>query len=239
MKKFFPLILILFFSFGCSKNYSGEASIFITDKAISISAMPGPNSEKAIAEIKEKGPGIEASLKEENQATRKISDFINGEVGKFGLKSDFNAFAMGYIVDECVKIMKKNSVPNAMIDGEGRIFCLGKKKAEQWRVGIRDPLRPNAPIGFLKVSDLAVSTKIIPISEAKNNVVGVTVTAKNCALADGLSAVFFNIPIEESLKIADKINGVGCLIITLHNNKYQFHQSERIKERLFLRDIMI
>lgn len=239
MKKFFPLILLIFFFLGCSKQYSGEANIFIADRAVSISAMPGLNSEKAIAGIKERGRDIEASLKEQNQALKKITDFINGEIGKFGLKADFDAVVMGYIVDECIKIMKKNSVPNAMIDGEGRIFCLGKKKAEPWRIGIRDPLRPEAPIGFLKVSDLAVSTKIIPIKEAKNNVVGVTVTAKNCALADGLSAVFFKIPAEESLKIADKINGVGCLIITLHGNKLHFHQSERVKERLFLRDIMI
>ncbi|MFQ5571999.1 MAG: FAD:protein FMN transferase, partial [Rhodothermales bacterium] len=76
-----------------------------------------------------------------------------------GIGIDFGGIAKGYAVDESMQILKAAGVKAALIEAGGDLFALGRPDpAKRWRIGIRDPLRPDALFALLDVENEAVAT---------------------------------------------------------------------------------
>lgn len=167
---------------------------------------------------------------------------------KNGMKLDFNGIIAGYAADEAVKILKEKGAKNAIIDLGGEIYCLGKNRGRDWRVGVRDPFNKNNLVKTLSLSDKAVSTsggyekfkeiggKTYPHIldprtgyPPKNNVVSVTVVADDCVTADALSTAFFVMDARESIEVIKKCEGAACLIIKNNNGALEYHMSSNMK----------
>ncbi len=131
-------------------------------------------------------------------------------IKKKGLKLDFSGIAKGFMVDKAVMRLKKEGIKNVLINAGGDIYCLGKNKDSFWEVGIRDPASKEGIIEVLSLFNEAVATSgsyeqffiyngkryshiINPKTgfPVTNDVLSVTVIAKNCTIADSLATAFF------------------------------------------------
>ncbi|HXL01693.1 MAG TPA: FAD:protein FMN transferase [Candidatus Atribacteria bacterium] len=66
---------------------------------------------------------------------------------------DLGGIAKGYLIDEIVSLLRKEKVPQALINAGGEIFVLGKET----KVGIRHP-RQEKLLGYVVIKNEAVST---------------------------------------------------------------------------------
>ena len=66
-----------------------------------------------------------------------------------GMRLDLGGIAKLYILDAGLKVLQKNGVAHAMLNGGGDVVVMGTTQGHPWRVGIRDPLlhqeRPALP----------------------------------------------------------------------------------------------
>lgn len=76
-----------------------------------------------------------------------------------GLQIDLGGIAKGYAVD-CVRdSLMRMGVTDALIDLSGNIAQLGSPPGrEHWRLGLRDPAKPDATLGTLTLTRSAVAT---------------------------------------------------------------------------------
>ncbi len=80
-------------------------------------------------------------------------------VTKEGVQVDLSGFAKGFAVDEAARILRDNGFFDFLIDAGGDIYASGHNaKKKQWRIGIRDPRRPQRLIEIVEVSNKSVTT---------------------------------------------------------------------------------
>jgi thiamine biosynthesis lipoprotein len=60
-------------------------------------------------------------------------------LAKKGMSITLGGIAKGYAVDKCVKLLHDQGFTNFMIQAGGDMYIAGKKGADPWVVGIRDP----------------------------------------------------------------------------------------------------
>lgn len=144
-----------------------------------------------------------------------------------GTKIDLGGIAVGYAVDRAISVLKANGVKNAIVDAGGDIYCLGKRPdGKKWQIGIRDPFRKNRVVKTLEIEDAAVSTSgnyekrghiIDPATSrpVENNLVGVTMVAKDCITADALATAVFVLGKDEGEKLARGLNGVSIAYVSI------------------------
>ncbi|HOQ67083.1 MAG TPA: FAD:protein FMN transferase [Candidatus Atribacteria bacterium] len=107
------------------------------------SEQPSLPEEKEIKKIVEEINNSELHLNRENKEV-----LIEGE-GQI----DLGGMAKGYLIDEVVSLLRKEKVPQALINAGGEIFALGKET----KVGVRHP-REETLLGYIIIKDEAVST---------------------------------------------------------------------------------
>ena len=79
---------------------------------------------------------------------------------KKGMSITLGGIAKGYAVDKCVALLQREGFVNFMVQAGGDMYVAGKKGADPWMVGIRDPRGPEgsmfalAPIDRPLVLDL-------------------------------------------------------------------------------------
>jgi FAD:protein FMN transferase len=66
---------------------------------------------------------------------KKLTVFLK----KKGMSITLGGIAKGYAVDKCVKLLYDQGFTNFMVQAGGDMFVAGKKGADPWVVGIRDP----------------------------------------------------------------------------------------------------
>jgi len=130
-------------------------------------------------------------------------------IAKEGLKIDLGGIADGYMVDKAAAKLKAAGIKDALIDAGGDILCMGTNRGRLWDVGIKNPGVAGAVISQERLEDEAITTaggseqffevngkKYCHIIDPKtgfpvdNNVISVTVIAKNCSTADGFDTPF-------------------------------------------------
>jgi thiamine biosynthesis lipoprotein len=130
-------------------------------------------------------------------------------ITKEGLKIDLGGIADGYMVDKAVAKLKAAGINDALVDAGGDIYCMGTNHGRPWDVGIKNPGVVDAIISQEPLQDAAITTaggseqffelngkKYSHIINPKtgfpveNNVISVTVIAKNCSTADGFDTPF-------------------------------------------------
>lgn len=78
---------------------------------------------------------------------------------KKGMSITLGGIAKGYAVDKCVELLHKEGFTNFMVQAGGDMYVAGKKGAEPWVVGIRDPRGPHdAMFAIAPVEDHSFST---------------------------------------------------------------------------------
>ncbi len=76
-----------------------------------------------------------------------------------GMSITLGGIAKGYAVDKCVKLLHDQGFVNFMVQAGGDMYVAGKKGADPWIVGIRDPRGPHdAMFATSPVEDHSFST---------------------------------------------------------------------------------
>jgi FAD:protein FMN transferase len=163
-----------------------------------------------------------------------------------GVSLNLNAIAKGYIVDLAGQVaLDVAGVQDVLINIGGDLRHMGKQKIP---IGIADP-RSSAhnlpPIAQIQIGDQAVASSghqqrgfwvgqqwYSHLLDPRTGYpvparVSASVLADNSSTADVLATVFSILPPLESLKIADQLPRVGCLLIT-HPHDSRETPSEKI-----------
>ena len=79
---------------------------------------------------------------------------------KPAMRVNVSGIAKGYIVDQAVQTLRKAGIAVALVDAGGDMYALGSPPGrDSWRIGVRDPSRPNSILGKpLLLRDRAVAT---------------------------------------------------------------------------------
>jgi thiamine biosynthesis lipoprotein len=76
-----------------------------------------------------------------------------------GMAITLGGIAKGYAVDVCVKLLEKQGFVNFMVQAGGDMYVSGKKGADPWVVGIRDPRGPHdSMFAVMPIEDHSFST---------------------------------------------------------------------------------
>ncbi len=145
---------------------------------------------------------------------------------------DLGATGKGYALDKARAILEETQVDGALVTVGGSILVYGEKSnGESWRVGVRDPLKPNdtsAMMGYIEFpagTATCVSTsggyEKFKTYEGKDyhhildsktgypsesGLISVTVVCENGLYSDGLSTACFVLGYEDSLPLLEKYN---------------------------------
>lgn len=154
-------------------------------------------------------------------------------LGKKGMKIDLGAVAKGYATEKALQVLKKHGIHKALIDAGGNIRMLGRNRHDApWRIGIKDPEKSAAIVATLQLEDTSAVTSgdyyrffesggkryhhiLDPRTgyPADRNM-SATVVTKDAGLADVLSTVFFVLPAEVALQMAEEMTGVELFLVT-------------------------
>lgn len=139
-----------------------------------------------------------------------------------GLMLDGNAIAQGQSVDVICKFLESKGIYNYLVDIGGELKVKGKKYDNLWVIGVDEPIEGNMTAGEnvqvkLYVTDIAVATSgnyrkfyvedgikyshsINPKTgfPAKQNILSVTIFAKNAITADALATSCMIMGLEKS-----------------------------------------
>ncbi len=151
---------------------------------------------------------------------------------------DLGGIAKGYVVDRVAKVLESAGVRSYLVQCGGEIAVLGRSpRGEPWSVGVRDPFRPDRPVGFLagpdrmsvstsgpteqplRVGDRLVHHILDPRTgrPAPLSVVAVTVVVREAhpstARADALSTALAVLGPERGLEVLSRLPGTDALFL--------------------------
>jgi thiamine biosynthesis lipoprotein len=149
---------------------------------------------------------------------------------------DLASIAKGYGVDEIAALLRSLGFVNYLVEIGGEIFAAGYRiNNTRWRIGINRP-RADAAFdevykvvdlynqafatsgdyrNFFEIDGIRYSHVIDPRSgyPVANGVVGVSIVAENCTMADGLATAVMVMGGQKGLELVDRLDGVECLIV--------------------------
>lgn len=145
-------------------------------------------------------------------------------LGGEGCRMSLDGVAKGYIVDRTGAALRQAGIRNAMINAGGDILALGTgPKNRPWKVGIRDPFKPETSLRTIHLQDKAVATSgsyevfydpahdyhhlLNPgTGRSADQLVSATVTADSAAWADAMATAAFIRP--DVFKTAENLDGM-------------------------------
>ncbi|MBL7130538.1 MAG: FAD:protein FMN transferase [Candidatus Omnitrophica bacterium] len=149
-----------------------------------------------------------------------------------GMKIDLGGIAKGYAIDVAVKELKRKGIDSAIINAGGDIYCLGSKFGNPWKLGLQHPRKKDKILTTLELKDLAIATSgdyeqymeiggkryshiINPKTgyPVENDIVSVTVVAKDAVTADAVATCIFLLGKEKGMKVFENYEGVERIII--------------------------
>lgn len=162
-----------------------------------------------------------------------------------GMYLEYNAIAKGTLVDYIARLLDKKGVENYIIEVGGEVITKGKdiEDDEPWLVGINDPKHDTTgstkPLIAIQLQDKAMAGsgnyrkfKIDEITGAEyvhtvnpltgqaqaTQVIGATVIANTCTLADGYATAFMAMPLEKSKELLKNIPEIEVIIMYIDEN---------------------
>jgi thiamine biosynthesis lipoprotein len=148
-----------------------------------------------------------------------------------GVRIDLGGIAKGYAVDNCIAILKKRGITNAIVTAGGDSRLLGDRRGRPWNVGIRDPRQRGEVAAVLPLADTAISTSgdyerffeedgvrhhhIINPKTGKSatGVRSVTIIGPDGVTTEGLTKSVFVKGPKEGMRLIDSLKGVDAIII--------------------------
>jgi len=149
---------------------------------------------------------------------------------------DLGSIAKGFGVDAVAKVLREAGFDRFIVEIGGEVYTAGLRRDNRpWKVGINRPQKDAALDSVYKtvaLSDKALATSgdyrqffeqdgrryshlIDPLTgyPLDNRVVGVSVVADNCTLADGLATAVMVMGVAKGLALIDRLEGVEGLIV--------------------------
>ncbi len=173
-----------------------------------------------------------------------------------GIKLDFNAVAQGYSVDLVGRFLESKGIMNYLVDIGGEVLARGYKPGgDSWRVGIEKPSeeassgreiameitltdRAVATSGnyrkYYEVDGVRYSHTIDPQTghPVRHSLLGVSVVAGSCALADAYATAFMVMGEEKARAFLDRTPNAGleaCFITSGTGSEYRISMTEGLK----------
>lgn len=152
---------------------------------------------------------------------------------------DFSAIAKGYAIDEVGHFLEKHGVTNYLVDIGGEARGNGvRPTGGGWRLAIQDPGRArNTPLAVATLRNLSMATsgnyesfrlvngkKIGHTMNPKtgfselNNLLGATVFAKDCSIADSYATAFMAMGMEKAFNLAEKLPEIEAYLVYFDEN---------------------
>ena len=149
---------------------------------------------------------------------------------------DLNSIAKGFAVDQVSRLIAASGFENYLVEIGGEVYAAGlRKDGKKWRIGINKPQKDaaiNAVYKVVSLSNKAFATSgdyrnffeidgvryshiIDPRSgyPVSNGIVGVSIIANNCTLADGLATAIMVMGVERGLPLVNRLDDVEGLIV--------------------------
>lgn len=156
-----------------------------------------------------------------------------------GMALDLGGIAKGYAVEQAVEIMQEAGIKSAMVQAGGNIYTIGyKADGSAWRVGIRNPKKTDAIIGFINIHDLAIDTsgdyeRFITINSVNyghildpftgippEGVISCSIITERPILADALATAIFVMGVDKGLDMLEELPVTEGIIIDLEGVIY-------------------
>lgn len=153
-----------------------------------------------------------------------------------GVRIDLGGIAKGYAVDNCIALLKKRGITNAIVTAGGDSRLLGDRRGRPWNVGIRDPRHSDDVVVVLPLADVAISTSgdyeryfeedgvrhhhiINPkTGKSASGVRSVTVIGPDGITTEGLTKSVFVRGPEEGMRLVESLPNVDAIIIDATGN---------------------
>jgi len=164
-----------------------------------------------------------------------------------GVKINLGSLAKGFIVDEVVEYLKQQEVISGFVNAGGDMRIFGREKP--FKIGIQHPRsESNEIIDVINVGNKSVVTSgdyeryflkdgkryhhiLDPLTGYPSQyAISVTVIAETALIADAYSTALFLLEPEQSLKLAQEIDGLEAIIYYIIEDKIQKLETLGIKE---------
>ena len=173
---------------------------------------------------------------------------------------DFNAIAQGYSLDVVAEFFDKQNLSSYLIEIGGEVVGKGKKpNGQNWIVGIEKPTDSKDEVSKLqamvKIENCAITTAgsyrkyyeedgqkyshmIDPHTgkSAKNNLLSVSVIAKNGMIADGYDTAFMVMGLEKSLEFLKSHPEMEAYFIYYENGTFKIKMTPGFEQYLVKTD---
>ncbi len=174
---------------------------------------------------------------------------------KPGIQLDFNAIAQGYSVDVLAAYLEHKGIKNYLVELGGELRASGKKKNENWKVGIDQPIE-NSPdqrklAAIINLRDKALATSgnyrkfyevdgqkyshiIDPRTgyPAKQNLLSSSVLAKDAITADAYATAFMVMGLEKSKQFLSEHKDLSLEVYFIYDDQgnWKTYASESLKK---------
>lgn len=156
-----------------------------------------------------------------------------------GMAITLGGIAIGFAVDEALKVIQEMNITNALINLGGDIGVIGLKPGEEkWFIALENPDNRRQKIAEFELSNKAITTSgnyekyfnpektahhiIDPRSGySANECISATVIANTCTEADVLATGVFVMGPKDGLKLVESLEGVEALVIDSGRNIYK------------------
>ncbi len=174
------------------------------------------------------------------------------ELLKKGMQLDLGGVAVGYAVDEVLKLLTARGITSALVDGSGDIGVSGAPPgAAGWRIGIA-PLDPDGePSRFVILKNAAVTTsgdafqfvefggkRYSHIVDPKTGLgladrTSVTVLARTCTIADSYTKAVAVLGPARGLALIDETPGAAAIVVRAPQGKVETSESKHLAAYAF------
>jgi len=166
-----------------------------------------------------------------------------------GMRLDFGGVAVGFAVDEALKVLNRHGLTRALVNGSGDIVLGDPPPGEiGWRIGVA-PLEPDQPPSrLLRLAHCGVSTsgdawQYVEIDGRRYSHIvdpqtglglttrsSVSVIATDGMAADALATAVSVLGAERGLTLVERTCKAACLIVRIEDEKPQVIESREWKK---------
>jgi thiamine biosynthesis lipoprotein len=168
------------------------------------------------------------------------------------MQLDLGGIAVGYAIDEVLKLLDLRGITSALIDGSGDIGVSDPPPGTAgWRIGIAPLEADNEPSRFVILRNAAVTTsgdafqfvefegkRYSHIVDPQTGIglidrSSVTLIARNCTTADSYTKAVAVLGPVKGLRLIDEIPGAAAIVVRAPDGKVETFESKRLGEYVF------
>ncbi len=158
--------------------------------------------------------------------------------GKKGVRIDLGGIAKGHAVDNCIAILQRHGIENALVTAGGDSRLIGDRWGRPWTIGIRDPRSASEVIALLPLVDVAVSTSgdyeryfeeggvryhhiIDPESgDSARELQSATIIGPDATTTDALSTSVFVLGLARGMALVNRLPGIDAILVDSTGNMH-------------------